>query len=200
MTRTAARIAAVALSMGGLWIGPAAAQTLSTQTLNAQGSNVQRTTPPGRTVGERRTLAPQGGAAATLPNTFDNPAATSAPRTPVPAPAPSGQVTDAQIAEAALRSVIDQFRAGDIDEALFTPGVAAQLNSRLSEYQQLMQAFGEVEMIEARGVTDGVGLFVVTFENAATQWQVGLEEGGLVAALRFREAPPESSEPTSPAG
>ena len=144
---------------------------------------------------QSRSLAPSSGAAATLPNTFDGPPAAA---TPAPRPAPAataGQVTDAQMAEGALRAVIEQFRTADIDESLFTPGVATQLNGQLAEYSRLIRSYGAVESIEPQGATNGVGQFLVVFENAATQWQVGLEEGGLVAALRFREAPPESSEP-----
>ena len=144
-----------------------------------------------------RSLAPTNaptGAAATLPNTFDSPTAPPAPARPEAGP----QVTDAQMAEGALRAIIEQFRAADIDEALFTPGVASQLNGQLATYSRLIRGYGAVQSIEPQGANAGVGLFLVVFENAATQWQVGLEEGGLVAALRFREAPPESSEPTSP--
>lgn len=142
--------------------------------------------------------APTGAAAGALPNTFDSPTATPAPAAPLPA-APAGQVTDTQMAEAALRSVIEQFRTADIDEDLFTPGVATQLNGQLAEYSRRIRSYGAVQSIETQGAGNGVGQFLVIFENAATQWQVGLEEGGLVAALRFRPAPPESSEP-APAG
>ncbi|WGM32882.1 hypothetical protein [Brevundimonas sp. NIBR11] len=144
-----------------------------------------------------RSLAPSSsGAAATLPNTFDAPAAPTLPR-PAPEPAPAPQVSDAQMAEAALRSVIDQFRAADIDERLFTPGVATQLNAQLPNYSRLIRGYGAVQSIEPQGAANGVGQFLVIFDNAATQWQVGLEDGGLVAALRFREAPPESSDPAA---
>lgn len=150
-----------------------------------------------------RSLAPPAnapaGAAATLPNTFDSPAAPAPATPPRPAaPATTGQVTDFQMAEGALRTIIEQFRAADIDEALFTPDVATQLNGQLADYSRVIRGYGAVESIETQGATNGVGQFLVTFENAATQWQVGLEEGGLVAAVRFREAPPESSEPTAP--
>lgn len=141
-----------------------------------------------------RSLAPGAGAAATLPNTFDAPPAQPVAR---PAATATPQVTDAQMAEAALRGVIEQFRAGDIDESLFTPGVATQLNGQLANYSRLIRGYGAVQSIEPQGATGGVGQFLVVFDNAATQWQVGLEEGGLVAALRFREAPPESSEPAA---
>ncbi|WP_309628666.1 hypothetical protein [Brevundimonas sp.] len=160
--------------------GPALAQTTPTPSLN-----------------QSRSLAPSG-AAATIPNTFDGPAAQPRPVAPLPA-APAGQVTDIEMAEGALRAVIEQFRAADIDERLFTPGVATQLNGQLANYSRLVRGYGAVQSIEAQGATNGVGQFLVVFENAATQWQVGLEDGGLVAALRFREAPPESSEPAAPA-
>ena len=76
--------------------------------------------------------------------------------------------------------------------------MATQLNGQLANYSRLIQGFGAVQSIEVQGVSNGVGQFLVIFDNAATQWQVGLEEGGLVAALRFREAPAESSEPSAP--
>jgi len=170
---TSIKIAALAFALVAV-SGPVLAQTL----------------PSGST--QSRSLAPSGGAAATLPNTFDAPA-TPTPAAPAPAPAP--QVTDAQMAEGALRTIIEQFRAADIDERLFTPGVATQLNGRLADYSRLVREYGAVESIEPQGAADGVGQFLVIFENAATQWQIGLEDGGLVAAVRFREAPPESSEP-----
>ena len=163
------RAAAVVLALGVFAAGPALAQS-------APGS------------------AATGGAAATLPNTFDAPVAA----TPAPAPAAAPAVSNTQMAEETLRAVIEQFRAADIDERLFTPGVATQLNGQLAAYSRLIRGYGAVQSIEAQGATNGVGQFLVVFDNAATQWQVGLEDGGLVAALRFREAPPESSEPVAP--
>lgn len=173
--KTAALVFALAAAAG-----PAPAQTTATPSLN-----------------QSRSLAPSAGAAATIPNTFDGPAPTPAPRAPLPA-APAPQVTEAEMAEGALRAVIEQFRGADIDERLFTPGVATQLNGQLASYSRLIRGFGAVQSIEVQGVSNGVGQFLVIFDNAATQWQVGLEEGGLVAALRFREAPAESSEPSAP--
>lgn len=160
------------------------------------GPGLAQTT-PAQSLNQSRSLAPSAGAAATIPNTFDGPVAQPRPVTPVPA-APAAQVTNAEMAEGALRAVIEQFRAADIDERLFTPGVATQLNGQLAAYSRLIRGYGAVQSIEAQGATNGVGQFLVVFDNAATQWQVGLEDGGLVAALRFREAPPESSEPAAP--
>lgn len=180
---TSIKTTALALAIAAL-AGPGLAQT-ATQSLN-----------------QSRSLAPPAnaptGAAATLPNTFDSPTAPRPAQPTRPTPVPGNQVTDGQMAEAALRTVIEQFRAADIDEALFTPGVATQLNGQLAEYSRLIRGYGAVQSIETQAVNSGVGQFLVVFENAATQWQVGLEDGGLVAALRFREAPPESSEAAAP--
>ncbi len=140
---------------------------------------------------QSRSFAP--GAAATLPNSFDGPRAAPTAPTPLPA-APAGQVSDVQMAEAALRSIIGQLQAGDIDESLFTPDAGQRLNSQLGAVTPMIKAYGELLSIEPRSGADQVGQFLVTFENAATQWRIGLEEGGLVAAVLFREAPAESSE------
>jgi hypothetical protein len=160
------------------------------------GPALAQTAPAGQASTQPRPAAAPTGAAATLPNAFDAPA-TPARQGPARAPAPAPAVSS-QVAEATLRSVIEQFAAGEINEALFTPDVARRLNANLGEYMRLIRGFGAVESIEAQTVNNGVGQFLVIFENAATQWQVGLDAGGLIAALRFREAPPESSEPITP--
>lgn len=169
---TSLRIPALALAFASLATAPALAQT----------------TPPPAT---------PAGAAATLPNTFDAPPSASTPAAATPAPeATTHRVSDVQLAAAALESVIDQFKAGDIDETLFTPEVAGRLNGQLATYRTLIEGFGSLQSIEPQGIFNGLGQFLVIFDEAATQWQIGLNPEGQIAALRFREAPPESSEPT----
>ena len=157
------------------------------------GPVLAQATPSTQALNQSRSFAPSSGAAATLPNTFDAPVAT-APAAPAAAPA----VSNTQMAEETLRAVIEQFRAADIDERLFTTGVATRLNGQLADYSRRIRDYGAVQTIEAQGAADDAGQFLVTFENAVTQWQVGLDETGLIAAVRVREAPPESSEPVSP--
>jgi len=170
--------------------------TLSVRNALSLAAAVALVAGPGLAQTKPATPAPT--AAAVLPNAFDAPAPAAQAR-PAPAAAPAqAPAGDAQAAEAALRAVIEQFAAGDITEALYTPGVATRLNASLAEYSRLVRSFGAVESVEAQSVSGGVGQFVVIFEKAATQWQVGLDEAGLVAAVRFRETPPESSEPPAP--
>lgn len=176
-TRTALALAAAAT----LLAGPALAQTAA----------------PAQSSAQNRPAAATGGAAATLPNAFDAPAE-AAPARAAPAAPAAASPAAVHVAENTLRAVIEQLAAGDINEAMFTPEVASRLNASLGEYRSLIRGFGPLESIEAQAVSDGLGQFVVLFEEAATQWQLGLNEAGLVAALRFRESPPESSEPPAP--
>lgn len=180
------RTAVVLAAAATLLAGPTLAQTASSAQ-SAQAQNRPATAPA------------TGGAAATLPNAFDAPKAATSGAAPAPAPASApASPAASQVAENTLRSVIEQFAAGNINEAMFTPEVASRLNTNLAEYRSLIRGFGPLESIQAQAVSDGLGQFLVIFEEAATQWQLGLNEAGLVAALRFRETPPESSEPPSP--
>lgn len=146
----------------------------------------------------RRSLAPSGApgpaAAATLPNTFDGPVAAAVVAPPVNAPS-QAEVTQADMAEGALRAVIADLAQGRIDDALFTPELANRLRPQLATLRPVVQGFGEIGAVEPQGVTNGATQFLVTFENALTQWVVGLNDEGQVSALLFRPAPPESSEP-----
>lgn len=143
---------------------------------------------------QSRSLAPSSGAAATLPNSFD--AATSPP----PPVATSAPPSEAAVAEAALREVIEQLRTGALDAKMYTPGLATRLQGQLATLSPMLNGYGDLLSIEAQGTRDDAGQFLVTFDEAVTQWVIGLDDTGLIAALLFRPAPPESSEPaTSPA-
>ncbi|MDP3404018.1 MAG: hypothetical protein Q8S03_04955 [Brevundimonas sp.] len=150
----------------------------------AIGPALAQSVPPAQT----RALAPSGGAAGTLPNTFDGPVAP--PVAPVRPAAPAPQVTDAEMAEAALRAIIGQMQSGALDPDLFTPDLGPRLQGQMATFGPLVQSFGALRSIEAEETAgDGPGQYRVTFDKAVTQWLVGLEEGGLVAALLFRPAP-----------
>ncbi|WP_396594679.1 hypothetical protein [Brevundimonas sp. R86498] len=146
---------------------------------------------------QSRSLAPAPGAAGTLPNTFDGPVAPRA--VPARPAAPAPQVTDAEMAEAALRSIITQMQAGELDLDLFTPDLGPRLQAQMTTFGPLVQGFGPLRSIAVEETADdGAGQYRVTFDRAVTQWLIGLEEGGLVAALLFRPAPAEPSA-TAPA-
>jgi len=148
---------------------------------------------PGQPEPATRSLAP--GAAATLPNTFDSPVTRTAPlAAPVALPT-AGQVTEADMAEGVLRIVIADLAAGRFDPELFTEELGSQIRPQLPTLRPVVQGFGAIGPIDAQGVANGTNQFLVTFENAVTQWVIGLNEDGRISALLFRPAPPVSSEP-----
>lgn len=145
---------------------------------------------------QTRSLAPSGGAAASLPNSFDAPAPAASAAPSMSAEATATAIADA---EAALRIVIEQLKAGEIEPSLYTPGLAARLRAQLATIRPMLASYGALLTIEAQGTRDGSAQFLVTFEEAATQWMIGLDDAGLIAAVLFRPAPAESSEPAGAA-
>lgn len=131
-------------------------------------------------------------AAATLPNSFDRPAA-QAPaqaRPPVAAPAeaPLSQTRAHAESEATLRTLIRGAQAGEMEYALLSEDLGKQVREREAEMTPLIQGFGAVQQVRFIGNQNGVDRYAVTFANAATEWLIGFNEAGKVAALLFRPA------------
>jgi hypothetical protein len=125
-------------------------------------------------------------AAASMPNSFDGPArvAQTAPPAAVPAaPAPANPR-----AEAVLRDIIAGAQAGTIDYAVMSDDLAARVREQEATIQPLIAGFGPVQAVDFVGSQNGADLFAVIFANAATEWVVGFNEAGKVAALLFRPA------------
>lgn len=133
-------------------------------------------------------------AAGALPNTFDDPAAraraaTAAP-TPTPAaPAPALASEPANAAsEDILRTLIASAQAGAMDYALMTDDLAAKVREQEATVTPIIESFGALVAVDFVGSRDRNDLFSVTFANAATEWVIGVDDAGKVAALLFRPA------------
>lgn len=135
-------------------------------------------------------------AAATMPNSFDRPAARTqqpvpAPPAPAPAaaPAPVMSTTPANArSEDVLREIIAGGQAGALPYALMTDDLAGKVRAQEATVLPLLRGFGPIQALDFVGAQDGADLFAVTFATAATQWIIGFDEGGKVAALLFRPA------------
>lgn len=133
-------------------------------------------------------------AAGTMPNTFDRPAGAPAAiaQAPTPAPAPTMPVAPAAPANAAaedtLRTIIAGAQAGTIDYALMSDDLAGKMRQQAATITPLLQGFGAVQLVDFVGSQNGADLFAVTFANEATEWVIGFNEAGKVAALLFRPA------------
>ena len=131
-------------------------------------------------------------AAATVPNTFDQPAArTQQPVPAIPAAAPAAPMSTTPAnpkSEEVLRDIIAGGQAGTLPYALMTDDLAGKVRAQEASILPLLQGFGAIQALDFVGAQDGADLFAVTFATAATQWIIGFDEGGKVAALLFRPA------------
>ena len=90
--------------------------------------------------------------------------------------------------EETLRTIIASAQAGAMDYSVMTEDLAGKVREQEAQVTPLIQSFGAVQAIDFVGVQNGADLFAVTFANAATQWIIGFNEEGKVAALLFRPA------------
>lgn len=125
-------------------------------------------------------------AAGTVPNTMDAPAVAAAPAAPQPTEAADPR------SEPALRAFIASAQADTIDYDAMTPGLAEQVRAQADRVKPVLTQLGALESARFIGKAEGADLFVVKFENALTQWVIGLDETGKVGALLFRPAPAEA--------
>jgi hypothetical protein len=131
-------------------------------------------------------------AAATVPNSFDRPAARTPRPVPAPAaatPAPATATTPANPrSEEVLREIIAGGQAGTLPYALMTDDLAGKVRAQEATVLPLLRGFGAIQALDFVGAQDGADLFAVVFANAATQWVIGFDEADKVAALLFRPA------------
>lgn len=135
-----------------------------------------------------------GPVAATLPNTFDRPQAAPA-RPPAAQPAPEAKAATpadlarAAAAEAMLRTTIAAMQAGSPNYADMSDDLASKVREQSSAITPLIQSFGPLKDLAHVGVENGAELFLVHFDNQATQWIIAQNAQGKIVALLFRPAP-----------
>lgn len=152
-------------------------------------------------------------AAGSVPNPFDRPAgapvpaarpATPAPAAPAPAapaPAPAEATLSPTPANAAseetLRTVIASLQAGTPDYSLMTTDLATQMRTREATIVPLIKGFGAIQSFDFAGSRNEADVFVVNFAAAETEWFIGMDDDGKVAALLFRPAREVAPAPTA---
>lgn len=126
-------------------------------------------------------------AAGSVPNSFDAPTAAPAQAAP-PAPAAAAVAPVNPASEEALRTIIAGAQAGTVDYALMTDDLAAKVREQEATVLPLIQGFGPLVSLGFVGSQNGADLYGAVFANAATQWVIGFNDEGKVAALLFRPA------------
>ncbi|WP_292069104.1 hypothetical protein [Brevundimonas sp. UBA7534] len=129
-------------------------------------------------------------AAGSVPNSFDAPAtqATPAPQGPVQAAPEAAAPADVAKAETALRGVITAIQGPGLDYSVFTDNLASQIRQQAAQVTPLIKSFGALQAVEHQRPEGQAQLFRVTFENQATEWVIGFDDEGKIAALLFRPA------------
>ena len=127
-------------------------------------------------------------AAGALPNTFDDPAARTAPATPAPAPAATSAEPAHPESENILRTLLASAQAGAMDYALMTDDLAGKVRAQEAAIKPVIDGFGALVAVDFVSSRERNDLFSVTFANAATEWVIGVNDDGKVAALLFRPA------------
>ena len=127
-------------------------------------------------------------AAGALPNTFDDPAARTAPATPAPAAAATSAEPAHPESENILRTLIASAQAGAMDYALMTDDLAGKVRAQDAAIKPVIDGFGALVAVDFVSSRERNDLFSVTFANAATEWVIGVNDDGKVAALLFRPA------------
>ena len=93
-------------------------------------------------------------------------------------------------AEPAIRAFIVGLQTGTVDWSIFTPNLAEQMRPAEAQAVEVIRGLGALESVEFFQHRDGADLFLVRFAEADTQWVIGFNDEGKVAALLFRPAPP----------
>ena len=100
--------------------------------------------------------------------------------------------------EETLRTIIASLQAGTPDYSLLTDDLATQMRAQAPTILPLMQGFGPIQSFDFVGSRNEADIFVVNFSNAQTEWFIGMDEGGKVAALLFRPAESAAAPGTTP--
>ena len=116
------------------------------------------------------------------------PAPTMAAPTQPPQPSPAA----AKAAEAALRHVIDEFRAGKPDYTTMTDELRDRITPQADQVHNVLTGLGDIKSVSVVGLvpdSPGTIFFRVLFANASIDWLIQLAPDGKLAALALRPTP-----------
>lgn len=95
---------------------------------------------------------------------------------------------EASAEETMLRATIAAMQAGAPNYDAMVPELADAVRAGEASITPMIQGFGALQAVEHQGEIQGAQHFRVTFENAATDWFIALDDTGKIAGLVFRPA------------
>lgn len=94
----------------------------------------------------------------------------------------------AEHAEHVLRQTIAQLQAGTPDYDAMAPELAEAVRAQEAGLTQMLQGYGALQSVQHGGEQAPAHMFLVNFENAATQWMIVLGADDTIHGLVFRPA------------
>ena len=98
------------------------------------------------------------------------------------------QAEAASAEEAMLRTTIAALQAGAPNYDAMVPELAEAVRTGEASITPMIQAFGALLTLEHQGEVQGAQHYRATFDNAATDWFIALDDEGKIAGLLFRPA------------
>jgi hypothetical protein len=99
----------------------------------------------------------------------------------------------AKAAEAALRKVIDEFRADKPDYTTMTDELRDRITPKADQVHNLLTGLGDIKSVTVVGLmpdaASGTIFFRVIFANASIDWLIQLAPDGKLSALALRTTP-----------
>ena len=90
--------------------------------------------------------------------------------------------------ETMLRTTIAAMQAGTPNYDDMAAELADAVRAGEASITPMIQAFGALQTLEHQGEVQGAQHYRATFENAATDWFIALNDDGKIAGLVFRPA------------
>jgi len=89
--------------------------------------------------------------------------------------------------EAAVRRIIEEFRTGQVNYDLLSPGLAQATRQQLPQFQQGVQKLGAVQSITFTGVGPaGADIYNIKFENGGWEFRLSMNADGKVEGANIR--------------
>ena len=95
---------------------------------------------------------------------------------------------EASAEETMLRTTIAAMQAGTPNYDDMAAELADAVRAGEASITPMIQAFGALQTLDHQGEVQGAQHYRATFENAATDWFIALNDDGKIAGLVFRPA------------
>jgi hypothetical protein len=93
--------------------------------------------------------------------------------------------------EQVLRNLIDKAARGQVDEAIFTPELAAAIRPQAANTRADLTALGRLTSVALESTSpSGTDYYLTTFEHGSLEWAFSMTPDGRISNARYRTPKP----------